>query len=148
VYDRGGNRNVKDSACLRVDFAEFDLATCGDVSGTDAGSRSNVESAAAGSIGNVEVAKVNHHGSTFSSNATYVSTLKAQVSVISVGKNSFGHPAASVISAWDVYGDVYQTQSPTDNTPVDGDVEITTNGATGFVVATSNGGGGVYPLDP
>jgi beta-lactamase superfamily II metal-dependent hydrolase len=69
--------------CLHVEYHDFDLATCGDINGVDTGSRSDVETAVAPSIGDVEVAKVNHHGSSYSSNAGYVSTLSAEVSIIS-----------------------------------------------------------------
>jgi len=68
--------------CLKVEYGDFDMATCGDINGVDDGSRTNVESAVVATMGDVEVAKVNHHGSSFSSNSTWVSTLDAQVSVI------------------------------------------------------------------
>jgi len=126
--------------CLHVEYRNFDLATCGDINGTDDGSRSNVESAVASSIGDVEVAKVNHHGSSFSSNITYVSSLSAQAAVISVGKNSFGHPDPAVIARWDTHGTVFQTQSAIDNSFVDGNVVVTTNGITQFQVAGQQSG--------
>ena len=114
--------------CLHVEYGDFDLATCGDIDGTDEGSRTDVESQVAPVIGNVEVVKVNHHGSSYSSNTTYVTTLDAEAAVISVGKNSYGHPAAEVITRWDALGDVYQTQDPDDNTIIDGDVTVTSDG--------------------
>ena len=79
-----------------------------------------------------------HHGSTYSSNTTYVATLSAEVSIISVGRNSFGHPNATVVSRWDSYGELLQTQSPTDNAPTDGD--ITTTGVGTFTTSTSSSG--------
>jgi len=100
-------------------------------------------------IGDVEVAKVNHHGSSYSSNATYVATLSAEVSIISVGKNSFGHPNATVVSRWDTYGEVLQTQSAADNAMIDGDVTITTKGIQTFTTATSSSGQNfATPMDP
>jgi len=134
--------------CLHVEFRDFDLATCGDINGVDDGSRTNVESVVAPIIGDVEFAVVNHHGSAFSSNSTYVSMLSAQASVISVGKNSFGHPDPAVVARWDVEGDVYQTQSPTDNSIIDGDVTVSTDGLSGFTVDTETGAAVTYDLDP
>lgn len=134
--------------CLHVEYGGFDLATCGDINGTDDGSRTDVETPAAAVIGDVEFAKVGHHGSVHSSNTTWVTTLAAEASVISVGKNSFGHPNATVVARWQATGDVYQTQHPDDNTLIDGDVTITTDGSTGFTVTTSNSGiNKAYPLD-
>lgn len=133
---------------LHVEYHDFDLATCGDINGTEAGSRSDVETAVAPSIGDVKVAKVNHHGSSFSSNQTYVSTLSAEVSIISVGKNSFGHPSATVVARWDAIGDVFQTQSPTDNALIDGDIAITTSGVTSYsTTASASGRSIVRPMD-
>jgi beta-lactamase superfamily II metal-dependent hydrolase len=134
--------------CLHVEFREFDLATCGDIDGVDDGSRTDVESVVAPIIGDVEFAVVNHHGSPNSSNPTYVSTLSAQASVISVGKNSFGHPDPAVVARWDAVGDVYQTQDPSDNTIIDGDTTVTTDGLNGFTVATEAGAVASYGLDP
>lgn len=134
--------------CFHVEYHDFDLATRGDINGTDAGSRSDVESAVASTIGDVEVVKVNHHDSSYSSNMTYVSTLSAEVSVISVGKNSFGHPDAAVVARWDAIGDEFQTQSPTDNELIDGDIVITMAGVTSYTTtATASGRSISSPMD-
>ena len=48
----------------------------------------------------------------------------------------------------DATGDVYQTQHAADNTLIDGDITITTDGTTGFTVSTSQSGLlKNYPLD-
>jgi putative cell wall-binding protein/beta-lactamase superfamily II metal-dependent hydrolase len=122
--------------CLEVIYKRFNLATCGDANGTDEGARTDVESRVAPLIGDVEVAKVNHHGSPFSSNQTYVSTLSAQVSVISVGANSYGHPDPGVVARWDSVGDVFQTGNPTGGLR-DGDVTVTADGVNALTVTTS-----------
>lgn len=46
----------------------------------------------------VTVLKVAHHGSKNSSGEEFISKIKPQYSVISVGENSYGHPAPEVIS--------------------------------------------------
>ncbi len=47
--------------------------------------------------GSVEVLKVPHHGSKTGMNADFLDWLKPQLAVISVGKNSFGHPAPETL---------------------------------------------------
>lgn len=126
--------------CLKVTFRKFDLATCGDVNGTDEGSRSDVETAVAPAYGDVEAAKVNHHGSRFSSNATYVHSLRAQVAVIPVGRNSFGHPDGGVVARWDRFGDVLQTL-------VHGHVTLMADGISDFALSTASGVQESYALD-
>lgn len=123
--------------CFHVEYHDFDMVTCSDLNGVDDGSRSDVESAVAVVVGDVEVVKVNHHGSVFSSNATYVNTLQPEIAVISVGKNSFGHPSQTVVDRWGVFADVFQTQSSTDNAMVDGSITIVMNGFTTYAVTAS-----------
>jgi beta-lactamase superfamily II metal-dependent hydrolase len=123
--------------CFHVEYYDFDMVVCSDLNGVDDGSRTDVETPVASVVGDVEVAKANHHGSEFSSNATYVNTLRPGITVISVGKNSFGHPSPTVVNRWDTYSDVYQTQSPTDNALIDGNIVITTNGVTTYTATAS-----------
>jgi putative cell wall-binding protein/beta-lactamase superfamily II metal-dependent hydrolase len=124
--------------CLKAEFADFDLVTCGDINGTNDGSRTDVETAVAATMGDVEVAKINHHGSSYSSNATWVNTLNAEASVVFVGANSYGHPNAAVLARWATTGTVFQTQSPIDNAMIDGTITVTTDGVTAFHVAASH----------
>lgn len=125
------------SLCFLVEYGEFDMATCGDINGSNEGERTDVESAVADQLGDVEVLKVNHHGSAHSSNATFVQTLKPNVSIISVGQNTYGHPDPAVVSRLDQQGDVFTTNNPNDGSVVDGDITITTSGASSFTVHTS-----------
>jgi beta-lactamase superfamily II metal-dependent hydrolase len=125
--------------CLKLTYVNFDFATCGDINGTDEGSRTDVESAVAQALGEVDFAKVNHHGSPFSSNQTYVDTLSPEAVVVSVGANGFGHPDPAVLARWDAIGDVFQTQDD-NNDPVDGTITVTTDGQTMFTLTTSGPG--------
>ena len=144
--------------CVKVEYGSFDMATCGDIDGSDEGSRSNVETAVAPSIGDVEVLKVNHLGSPFSSNTTFVQTVKPNVSIISVGQNSFGHPDPGAVSRLDSAGDVLTTNNPNNGAPVDGNVTMTTAGSSNFLFTTSASGvsltygldeaGGSMPTEP
>ena len=123
--------------CFHVEYHDFDLVVCSDINGVDTGSRTDVESAVAPLIGNVEVVKVNHHGSSFSSNATWVNTLQPEVAIISVGKNSFGHPSPIVVDRWKTVAEVFQTQSPIDNSMIDGDITVTTTGVGDYITFAS-----------
>ncbi len=99
--------------CLKVEHGPFDMATCGDINGTDDGARTDVESPAAAGIGDVDFVKVNQHGSQFSSNQTWVNTLNPAGVLISVGPNSFGHPSSIVTQRWAAAGaNVYRTDTP------------------------------------
>jgi beta-lactamase superfamily II metal-dependent hydrolase len=67
-----------------------------------------------------------------------VNTLRPEVVVISVGKNSFGHPSQTVVDRWDAYGDVFQTQNPTSKALFDGNTTITTTkGVTTYTASAS-----------
>lgn len=134
--------------CLHVEFGDFDLTTWGDVDGTDAGSRTDVESQVAPVTGDVEVVKVDHHGSAYSSNLTYMNTLSPEVAVISVAKNSYGHPDPAVVARWDQHGKVSQTQDPDTNALVDGSVVVVTDGTSVFDAHGLASGRSVeHPLD-
>jgi beta-lactamase superfamily II metal-dependent hydrolase len=134
--------------CLRITFRQFAGATCGDVNGTDEGDRANVESAVAAAIGPVHFLKVNHHGSRFSSSQGFVDTLAPLISVVSTGRNPFGHPDEAVLARWRIHGDVYVTQD-SNNEPVDGNVSVTTSGTSLLTVTTSTSDiTRTYSLDP
>lgn len=45
-----------------------------------------------------DVLKVGHHGSKFSSGAEFLNNAKPEISVIEVGKNSYGHPTAQTLT--------------------------------------------------
>jgi hypothetical protein len=123
--------------CFHVEYHDFDLVVCSDINGVDTGSRTDVESAVAPVIGDVEVVKVNHHGSSYSSNATYVDTLRPEVAVISVGKNGFGHPSQAVVDCWDAHAEVFQTQNPADNAMIDGNITIATTDIATYTATAS-----------
>jgi competence protein ComEC len=44
-------------------------------------------------VDNIDILKVSHHGSKYSSSAQFLNVIKPKISVIEVGKNSYGHPA-------------------------------------------------------
>lgn len=58
----------------------------------------------------VDVLKVSHHGSKYATSSEFLSVVKPQLAVISVGVNSYGHPATETLQRLDAAGAiVYRT---------------------------------------
>lgn len=108
--------------CFLVELHDFDMATCGDLNGTDEGARSDVEGAVASRLGYVEVLKVNQHGSGFSSNDAFLRRLAPQASIISAD----AAPDPAVLARLEAAGDLYRTDGQ--------DVSISTSGFHEFLV--------------
>ena len=86
------------SVVLVVEWGSFRYVLAGDLGGYDVDGIADVETSLAGLIGDVDVIRVSHHGSRYSTNPTWLNTLKAEVAVISVGDgNPYGHPAAPLL---------------------------------------------------
>lgn len=80
-----------------------------------------------------DILKVGHHGSDTSSTANFIAAINPKISVISVGKNSYGHPSATVVSRLQEVGsDVYTTQEH-------GTVIVETDGENYSVTTKSDG---------
>lgn len=62
--------------------------------------------------------KVPHHGSRFSLDLDMLNQINPRVSIISVGKNSFGHPAPGVLQYWQ------ERQVPLYRTDVNGSIRV------------------------
>ena len=67
----------------------------------------------------IDILKVAHHGSKYSTSAQSLSVLKPELAVISVGKNSYGHPTQDVLDRLSTIG------AKVLRTDTDGEVEIT-----------------------
>jgi competence protein ComEC len=72
--------------------------------------------------GQVEVLKVPHHGSKTGMTKAFVDWIKPVISVISVGKNSYGHPSVEAITMLQNVG------STIHRTDKEGDIEIVSDG--------------------
>ncbi|MDI6601456.1 MAG: DNA internalization-related competence protein ComEC/Rec2 [Thermoanaerobacteraceae bacterium] len=68
-----------------------------------------------------DILKVAHHGSSTSSTRVFLDKVKPAVSIISVGKNNYGHPDDEVLLRLSEYSRVYRTDN-------DGAVIINTDG--------------------
>ncbi|MBU8869337.1 MAG: MBL fold metallo-hydrolase [Gemmatimonadales bacterium] len=128
--------------CLLIQYGGFDFFAAGDLTGGGL-SYGDIETGVAPLAGDLDIYRVNHHGSDSSSNAGFMQTVQAEVSIISVGAtNSYGHPTQNVLDRLVYYGSfVYQTESgtggtlpPEDLTVVGDHIVITTNGITEYTV--------------
>lgn len=81
------------SVVLLLSYGSFDEVFGGDLPGENP----NVESIVGPMVSDVEVYKVNHHGSRFSSTDAWLDAISAEVAIISVGDNSFGHPTLDAL---------------------------------------------------
>ena len=91
-----------DSIVLLVEYGGTKVALTGDIS-------KDVEGEIGARLGDVDILKVPHHGSKTSASSTFLQYVKPEVSVISVGENSYGHPNADTADRLDDYGTIYRT---------------------------------------
>lgn len=76
-----------------IKFGEFIYVTAGDLNGINEDGMVDIETPAIQVCGNVSAYKVNHHGSSNSTNSCWVTKAKAPVAFISSGKNNgYKHP--------------------------------------------------------
>jgi beta-lactamase superfamily II metal-dependent hydrolase len=113
VVSAGGtssDENAK-SVVVKISYGAFDALVGGDLTGT---SPNDVESTIASSVGEIELYKAHHHGSKYSSNATFLGVIQPIVSFISVGwDNPYGHPTSEALARMaNVGSEVWQTEDP------------------------------------
>jgi hypothetical protein len=81
-----------------VSFGSFRAEIGGDLSGFDTENYQDIETSVAPKIGQVDVYKVHHHGSSHSSNNTWLQTVHPRIGIVSTGStNTYGHPTESSI---------------------------------------------------
>ena len=127
--------------CLLVQYGGFDFFVAGDLVGGRMGYE-DIETGVASLTGDLDIYRVSHHGSDSSSNDNFLQGVQAEVAVISVGSNSYGHPTQEVLDRLVNYGSfVYQTEigsggtlPSADLTVVGGHVVITTDGVSEYAV--------------
>ncbi|MBN1209204.1 MAG: lamin tail domain-containing protein [Myxococcaceae bacterium] len=124
------DENAK-SVVVKISYGAFDALVGGDLTG----STPDVESTIAPAVGEVEVYKVHHHGSRYSSNATFLSTLMPLASFISVGfDNTYGHPTAECLGRLaNVGSDIWMTEDPAANRTL-GHIELASATGSSFTV--------------
>lgn len=76
----------------------------------DAEARAERDMLQAGVLSPVDVLKVSHHGSSGASTTAFLQTIRPKYAVISVGRNSYGHPTSQVLNRLSQVGaSVYRT---------------------------------------
>src|SRR5690606_32158547 len=77
-----------------------------------------------GRIGAVALLKVGHHGSAGSTGEPWLSELEPQAAVVSVGRNTYGHPSPAAVARIESSGaDLWRTDR-------DGSITVETDGST------------------
>ena len=114
-----------------VHFGNFDAMMAGDLSGYNLNEYQDVETTVSQKVGQVEVYKINHHGSRYSSNPTWLSKIKPRIAIISAGDgNSYRHPTTVCLSRLHSAGveKTYWTERGAEAVPQAG-VDIVANSA-------------------
>lgn len=105
------------SITYKLSFKDFSGLFTGDF-GPEVSERLSTEN----KIGQVNYIKVPHHGSKNGITESLIKNLMPKVGIISVGKNSYGHPSIDVVEMLERYKvKIYRTD-------IDGDVELVTDG--------------------
>ncbi|MBI2010361.1 MAG: MBL fold metallo-hydrolase [Candidatus Chisholmbacteria bacterium] len=105
------------SIVLKLEYGDFDAILTGDI-----GTPTEKTLVDAGALTDVEVLKVGHHGSRYSSSETFLTTLSPELALISVGKNTYGHPTPEALQRLKASG------AETLTTQESGNIEVITNG--------------------
>lgn len=85
----------------------------------DAGNQAEKDLVTSGLLSDVDVIKVGHHGSKYASSLDFLSVVKPEISVISVGENNrYGHPTREALERLSMVGSVVR------RTDVEGDVVV------------------------
>jgi len=107
---------------LKVSYVNFDMYIAGDLGGINGGGYADVESTVMNDVGSVEVYQVDHHGSKYSSNSNFLSTLDPTIAVFSVGTNGYGHVHPESFDRINPAVDyMYYTNTGSGSTPAPGD---------------------------
>lgn len=141
---------------VKVNLGAYNYATAGDSDGEYATSvngytYNDVESVLKTKMGKVETVRANHHGSAHSSSAGYVNALDPQMTVISCGHNSFGHPGNRTLNTYRaIAADIYMMNNPCDTTDTTGAAidysgTFNHNGTVHLATTSTNGSG--YTVD-
>src|SRR5262245_37425163 len=93
-----------ESISVLIELNNFDYLVSGDLTGggsTSTAKTPDVETYVGQMVGDVDVVQFNHHGSTTTSNQTFLSAVKAEVAVAQTGEaNTFGHPNRETVNKY------------------------------------------------
>ncbi|KKP88340.1 MAG: Beta-lactamase domain-containing protein [Berkelbacteria bacterium GW2011_GWA2_35_9] len=114
ILESEGNNS---SIVVKINYDELDLLLTGDLEneGEKKLLEKNIDLQA-------EILKVGHHGSKSSTSQEFIGKIKPEVSLISVGKNSYGHPSQNILDRLkSINSKIYRTDES-------GTIEISTDG--------------------
>ena len=118
----------ENEACigLLIEYGSFRYFTAGDLTGGGSPGgfpTKDLETLAGGIIDDIDILHVGHHGSSSSTNETFLEETRPEAAIISVGKdNDYGHPTEEILTRLDRAGAaVYRTDQL-------GPIEIQTDG--------------------
>ena len=109
---RGEEENTGLSALMSVE--EYDILITGDMN-----HRGEQKLLALHDLSQIEILVAGHHGSKYSTSRELLQKIQPQIVLISVGENSYGHPAAELLERIDEVGAVVY------RTDMDGEITIT-----------------------
>ncbi len=114
-FDTQYNENDLSVALVLEYTNGFRFFAGGDLSGRTSGEYIDIETSVGPEVGAVDIYRVNHHGSSTSSNSSFLSKLLPSVSLISLGDgNPYGYVHQDVMDRLIAYGsNVYQTEGGT-----------------------------------
>ena len=92
--EKGVFTDEKNDVCtvLQLKYQEFSMLLTGDL-GFDGENRMLQK----GMLQSVDVWKVSHHGSKYSGGEEFLQVIQPKLSIISVGRNSYGHPSKEIL---------------------------------------------------
>src|SRR5207253_10779572 len=93
-----------ESISVLVEYNTFDYLVSGDLTGggsTSTAKAPDIETWVGQTVGDVDVVQLDHHGSTTTSNQSFLSAVKAEVAVAQTGEaNTFGHPNRETVNKY------------------------------------------------
>lgn len=135
---------------LLVEYGSFRFFVAGDLSGVNSSYYRDIETSISAEAGDVDIYRVDHHGSSSNTNSNLVNSLSPEVSIISCGSNSYGHPTQTVINRLVSAGSyIYQTHTGDGGTIPPGDGEVVNDdiiievGTSSYTINNDR----TYPLD-
>ena len=135
--ERFGDDPNTNSVVLRISYGTIDFFLAGDMGG-----ESETALAASGYALDAEILKVGHHGSYSSTSPGFITRVRPEIAIISVGEdNPYGHPHQQTLDLLKNYGvTVYRTDR-------DGTVVVRSNGMS-YSVKTETNDPGIWAVTP
>lgn len=112
-----GESRESGSLLTLLSIGDFNAITTGDTPIDELNEATN-----SFNMSKINVFQVSHHGSRYNSDYKLISDISPQMAVISVGKNSYGHPSSEVLKI------LQDLKIPFLRTDQHGDIEIITDG--------------------